>query len=180
MQTYISLLRGINVNGKNIIPMKDLRNLCESLNFTNVITYIQSGNIIFQDTTISVSSLETMISSAISKQFGFEVPVLVLTKETLESIVFNNPFMNLLKDISTLHGTFLSQIPLDNLVEKFRVGIYGVDEYSLCEKIIYLHCPNGYGNTKLSNTFLENKLKVTATTRNWKTITQLLSIAENI
>lgn len=181
MQTYISILRGINVSGHKPIKMDALKTLFESLNFKNVKTYIQSGNVIFKTKTTKPQDLEKKIAAQIKKEFDFDVPVMV--KETNEfTTVFNkNPFLNKRKeDITKLHVTFLSQEPEEAGITKIKEGHYADDEFIIIGKAIYLFCPNGYGNTKLSNTFFENKLKVSATTRNWKTITELVHIAEQV
>ena len=181
MQTYISMLRGINVSGRNTIKMDALRTMYESMNFNNVKTYIQSGNVVFKTKTSKSNELQKKIISQIKKDFGFDVPVMV--KEIIElSTVYNhNPFLIKRKeDISKLHVTFLSEEPEEAGIKKIKEGTYGEDEFIFSGKVVYLFCPNGYGNTKLTNTFFENKLKLTATTRNWKTVTELVTIAEEI
>lgn len=181
MQTYISMLRGINVSGRNMIKMDALRNMYESLNFKNVKTYIQSGNVVFKTKTTKPQDLENKIAKQIKKEFGFDIPVMV--KETAElTTVFNqNPFLlKQKKDITKLHVTFLSDEPQKASIDMIKEGQYAEDEFKINDKVVYLFCPNGYGNTKLTNTFFENKLKVIATTRNWKTITELVNIAEQV
>lgn len=181
MQTYISILRGINVSGHKMIKMNELVSLFESLHFENVKTYIQSGNVIFQTHETDVHDLAKRIEAKISEQFGFEVPVLVKEKNDIISVIQNNPFLKLSdKDVTKLHVTFLSQEPDKSNLDKINQGQYLPDEYILSGSIIYLYCPNGYGNTKLNNNFLENKLKVVATTRNWKTVNELMKMAEHI
>lgn len=188
MTVYISILRGINVSGKRIIKMEALRELMSELKFTTVQTYIQSGNIIFQTVTsrASVSTsvtnvLSKKIAVAIEKQFGFEVPVITMTLEDLKQSVESNPFLkDKNKDVSFLHITFLAEAPQDILLKTINGNNYLPDEIQLINKTMYLYCPNGYGKTKLHNAFLENKLKVTATTRNWKTCNELIQIATKI
>lgn len=97
------------------------------------------------------------------------------------SIIKSNPFLNRKNiDITKLHVTLLADEPAQANIDKLKDMHYEPDEFILCEREIYLYCPNGYGITKLNNNFFENKLKVTATTRNWKTMNELLSITENI
>lgn len=177
MQTYISILRGINVSGHKPIKMDALQKMYADLNFKNIQTYIQSGNIIFQNKKTTHKDLEKKIAKNIFEEFGFEVPVIVKELGELTTIVKNNPFVNKRnEDLTKLHITFLSQEPEQINVEKIKGGQYQSDEFILIGSTIYLFCPNGYGNTKLSNTFFENKLKVVATTRNWKTTNELANI----
>jgi uncharacterized protein (DUF1697 family) len=179
MTTYISILRGINVSGQKRITMDALKKMYEDLHFMNILTYIQSGNLVFQYIKSEQKDLEQKISSQIEKNFGFFLPVIVLNTVELKEIIERNPYLvDVTKDISHLHVTFLSSEPeqIDSeIIYKHKLP---GEEFTLIEKAVYLYCPNGYGKTKLSNTFFENKLKVNATTRNWKTTTELLSIAE--
>ena len=180
MQTYISILRGINVSGQKLIKMDALRKMFEDIKFKKVKTYIQSGNVIFESSKSTIESLEKKIMKGIKESFGFDVPVLVKDLSELKIVLKNNPFLKKQnEDVSKLHVTFLSEIPSKENVEKIQAGNYGADEFVLEGKNIYLFCPNGYGNTKLTNNFFENKLKLSATTRNWKTVNELVSIAEN-
>lgn len=179
MPAYISILRGINVSGNRMIKMDELRKMYESLKFKNVKTYIQSGNVLFENMKMKPADLEKQISKQILKQFGFEVPVLVKDAEEFKTVLKNNPFVNVRKeDITKLHVTFLADEPNQTNVEKIKTGNYGADEFIISGKTVYLFCPNGYGNTKLNNTFFESKLKTSATTRNWKTINELAKMAE--
>ena len=181
MTTYISILRGINVSGQKMIKMDALKQMYAELNFKNIHTYIQSGNVVFQNKKAKEPDLEKKISKKILEQFGFEVPVLVRDIEYLKQVLKNNPFAkDKTKDISYLHVTFLSAIPEQTKFDKVKDGQYQEDEFHLSGNVIYLFCPNGYGNSKLSNNFFESKLKVVATTRNWKTTNELVSIAEKI
>ena len=178
MATYISILRGINVSGQKLIKMDALKRMYESLNFEKVKTYIQSGNVVFSTCETNLKKLESQISSRLEKEFGEEVPVIVLKAETLENIIKNNPFANDgQKDTSNIYITFLAdkqkEIDKDSIENKKQEG----EEIEYSENAIYLYCPNGYGRTKLNNNFLENKLKIKATTRNWKTTNELLKLA---
>lgn len=180
MTTYISLLRGINVSGQKIIKMNILKEMFESLHFENVKTYIQSGNIVFQYKKSENNDLVIKISNQIQKYFGFEVPVFVLKTDELKHIVWNNPYKDdKTKDISFLHVTFLSSVPEQINFESINKVKSQEEEFELIDRAVYLYCPNGYGRTKLTNTFLEHKLKTGATTRNWKTTMELLRIADN-
>ena len=179
MTTFISMLRGINVSGHNLIKMDALRKLYENLGFHNVTTYVQSGNVVFTGNDIDVSELEQRISQQIEKDFGHKVPVIVLTLSKLKQVIHNNPFLkNQNKDTANLHVTFLSSQP-DHYDHKIiEDKKQNEEEISFSDNAVYLYCPNGYGRTKLNNNFLEAKLKVGATTRNWKTTTELFKIAQ--
>lgn len=178
LKTYISILRGINVSGHHIIKMEDLRQLFAKIGMQNIQTYIQSGNIVFQHIPTDKKILETQISNAITEKFNFNIPVIVLEFAEMAQIISKNPFLSYVsKDVCHLHVTFLSENPCQENYNKITAGIYQNDEFALVDKAIYLYCPNGYGNSKLSNSFFENKLKVTATTRNWKTTLQLNQMA---
>lgn len=180
MTTFISLLRGINVTGKKLIKMEALRAIYEDLGFQNVETYLQSGNVIFSALDIEARQIEKRISDRIENDFGFLVTVIVLSVSQLSKIITNNPLLEKENiDPTFLHVTFLSSRPKNidfGPIEKKcqnRAAIF----YS--DNSIYLFCPDGYGKTKLTNNFLEKNLKTGATTRNWKTINELLKIAQN-
>jgi uncharacterized protein (DUF1697 family) len=179
MTTYISLLRGINVSGQRMIKMEALKQMYSELNFENIQTYIQSGNVIFQNRNSKTRGLEKLITEKILSTFGFEVPVLVKELSEIRDVLRNNPFVKeRKKDINRLYVTFLSEEPSKENIDKIQGRKYASDEFVIRDKIIYLFCPDGYGKTKLSNTFFENNLKVAATTRNWKTINKLALMAE--
>ena len=177
METYIALLRGINVSGQKMIKMGDLIKALEELNFSNIRTYIQSGNIIFQCDKTDPPQLAVMIAGNISDHFRFEVPVIIRTLAELEQVSENNPFLvKRTEDVDKLHVTFLSKEPDPVDLKKAEENSFPPDEFIISGKKVYLFCPNGYGRTKLTNTFFENRLKTTATTRNWKTIQTLLHL----
>ncbi|NDK56370.1 DUF1697 domain-containing protein [Pontibacter fetidus] len=181
MPRYISILRGINVSGHRMIKMNALKELCSSLGFQNVQTYIQSGNIVYQHKEGSTNELSHTLKTAIEQSFGFDVPVITFTLDELTKIVNANPF---LKDSSNqaeyFHVTFLSGKPEDSAFEEIKVGDYKNDKLELIGEAMYLYCPDSYSNSKLTNSFFEKKLKVSATTRNWKTTNELLRIANSI
>ncbi|MEN0006340.1 MAG: DUF1697 domain-containing protein [Bacteroidota bacterium] len=171
LETYIALLRGINVSGKNKLPMAELRALAESLGYRSVKTYIQSGNLLFQYADVPATDLSNQLKDAIKGQFDYEVPVLTLSRNELERIVVANPFLvDATPEIKSLHVTLLDQLPDADLLAAIKAKDFGADQFEVVERSIYLHCSNGYGRTKLTNTFFERKLKVQATTRNWKTM----------
>jgi uncharacterized protein (DUF1697 family) len=179
MKTYIAILRGINVSGHKMMKMADLLVMFNELYFKNTKTYIQSGNVVFQCKETAPQQLQKKIEGKIAETFGFEVPVMIIPATEMEVVVKNNPFLKKkTMDVTKLHVTFLNGTYDKKNLEKLSEQKYGEDEFIATANAIYLHCPGGYGNTKLSNTFWENKLKVTATTRNWKTVNELKNLAE--
>jgi len=179
MQCFISILRGINVGGQRIIKMEELKSLYSDLGFLGCQSYIQSGNVVFCSSEENAKNLESLISMEIANRFNLKVPVIVLKTEELNEIISNNPFLGDPSSGDThLHITFLSDIPEMELAGKISQSSFLPDRFHLRGKTMYLCCPNGYGNTKFNNTFIENKLKVTATTRNWRTTLELLRMAE--
>jgi len=188
MSIYISLLRGINVSGQKKVNMKELKSLYETLGLNHVSTYIQSGNVVFSCTDKSSVELSALIEAAISKHFGFDVPVLVLSEMALNKALQALPFndISVAEQGSQVIFSFLSGdintediVTLNNYLtsgEQLELSINS--NVPADTQVIYLHCSNGYGKTKLSNTFLEKKLDVTATSRNLKTVVKLCELAK--
>ncbi|MEN9444379.1 MAG: hypothetical protein RIS47_1269 [Bacteroidota bacterium] len=180
MKTYIALLRGINVSGKNCVKMEQLRLLFTSLGYVNIQTYIQSGNVVFQTDAGAAYEIEGRIETQILVEMGLQVSVMVLSAKQLDFIMQQNPFLRLPHiDRDKLHVTLLSAEPLPNFVAVIDSVPYIPDEFRIVGRAIYLYCPNGYGKTKLHNNFLELRFKLKATTRNWKTITILHGISRD-
>ena len=174
---YIVLLRGINVAGKNRIKMIDLKSMFESLNFKNVKPYIQSGNVIFDYEITDSVKLTSFIEVKINDTFGFFVKVIVRNEEEFRSIVNNNPFVNDTNvEINKLHVVLMSDIPDPKLVVGLHVKKEDNEKFLISSREIYLYCPNGYGKTKLNNAMFEKKLNTTCTTRNWKTMNNIISL----
>jgi len=181
MQTYIALLRGINVSGQKMMKMPELIALFQNLGFTNVKTYVQSGNVVFQAESQDTVSLEEQIATAITEKFKFSVPVLVKNLLEWQSILENNSFVNERNEDNTkLHVTLVAGEPDMDRIAKINPTQYLPDEFRIIGNTIYLLCPNGYGRTKLHNIFFESKLKLNATTRNWKTMQELQQLAETL
>jgi uncharacterized protein (DUF1697 family) len=174
MVTYIAILRGINVGGSKMIKMDNLKLSLGELNFKNIETYIQSGNLLFKYTKKNQQDLADLITHKIREAFGLQVPVIVKSTEELNMVMGNNPFITSHNvDIDKLHVTFFSEEPEKALQDKLREIESHPDEFILSGNVAYLFCPNGYGRTKLTNTFFEHKLHISATTRNWKTVIKL-------
>jgi len=181
MQTYISILRGINVSGQNTIKMAELKSVYEQLGSQQVTTYIQSGNVVFESSETDQKKLAKKIHLQIQSDFGYDIPVLVLDIDSWQKIVEKNPFANdESKDPAFLHVTFLATSTEFNDKETIIAKRMEGEEIRFTTKAVYLYCPHGYGRTKLNNNFLEAKLGVQATTRNWKTTLKLLEIAKSV
>lgn len=174
MNTFISMLRGINVSGKNRISMPALKGLYESLGLKNVVTYVQSGNVVFDCTESNASDLASTITTRIKDTLGLDVPVLLRDPACFQHILATNLYIQRNEDPTKLHITFLSDVPS---ISSPAIPSGCSDEFMLEDRELYLFCPGGYGETKLSNSFFERKLKVIATTRNWKTVNALFEIA---
>lgn len=179
MTTFITMLRGINVSGQKKILMPDLKALFEGLGFNRVIIYIQSGNVIFDsDLSIPALTLSSRIEKAILDKFGFNIPVIIRTINEMQALIKANPFIKETGQVTgKLYVTFLEKEPVSGQVEKIKPFDFLPDKFKYHNREIYLQCAAGYGTTKLSNTFFENKLKVKATTRNWNTVNKLLELA---
>lgn len=175
MNKYIVLLRGINVGGRNKLPMAELRTLLSTNGYKNVATYIQSGNIILNSTE-SVEKTNEHIKTLIKQQFDYEIPVVTLTTEDLKKCFTENPYLKIEYNIKNLHVTFLKDIPENDLVTDLNTNSSNNDSYTISGKSIYLHTPDGYQKTKFSNTQFEKKLNTQATTRNWRTTTKLYEL----
>ena len=171
MNKYIVLLRGINVSGKNKLPMADLRELFSELGYQNVQTYIQSGNIII-DSKENKEEVIKKIHKKINDQYGYDVPVIIRTISELKKTIERLPYS--LEQGKSIYFTFLDRVPAE---KDIVIHAYDSDEYKLMGDVVYLSCLGGYGNSKLTNNVFEKKLKVTATTRNYRTTMKLLELA---
>ena len=169
---YIVLLRGINVSGKNKLPMAELRTLLTSLGFQNVQTYIQSGNIILESDKSKTETCQ-IIKQGIKDKFGYDLPVIARTKKEWKKAIDNYPFS--IENEKIVAFTFLDKIPD---VKEIEVTSIKEDKYKIFDDVVYLHCPSTFASTKLSNNLFERKLKVTATTRNLRTTIKLLKLIE--
>ncbi len=178
MPTYISMLRGINVGGHHPVKMDRLRESFEALGFTQVQTYIQSGNAIFTAVSTLPADLCKKIEARLAKDFGFPIPVTCRTLEQLRKAIQNNPLLKKpMCDPAKFHVTFLSQAPSKAALKLLHAWNTEPDVFACAGTEVYLHCPNGYHATKLSNNALEKALSAGATTRNWRTVNTLYEMA---
>lgn len=181
MKTYIAMLRGINVSGQKKVPMAELKALVEGLTYQNVRTYIQSGNVLFEYKEADPLILSKQLQEKIADVFGFEVPVIIRTPEEMQTVIKANPFIKAHEtEPEKIYLTFLAETPDKEHIAKLQELRYEPEQFVLSGKEIYLYVPEGYGNAKLNNNLFENKLKVKATTRNWKTVNELVRLAEMV
>jgi uncharacterized protein (DUF1697 family) len=155
--------------------MADLKKLCENRGLQNVKTYIQSGNVVFElARPEAIPMFETCLQQAFTEKFGFDIPVIVRTADEWAESIAQNPFLKEENvDIDRLHFTCLKEIPSPELLEKIKLFQYLPDRYEIIGRNVFIFCAAGYGTSKLVNSFFESKLKVPATTRNWKTVMKL-------
>jgi uncharacterized protein (DUF1697 family) len=179
MNRKIAILRGINVGGKRKILMADLKSMFEGMKLSNISTYIQSGNVIF-DSAEKINDLELSkkIETAIDKIFGFSVPVVIRTPKEIEQAISHNPFYREGTEITNLHLTFLNEKPINENLQQAESYNAEPDKFVIKEKDIFIYCVGKYHKSKLTNNFFEKKLKVSATTRNWKTVLKLLELSK--
>jgi uncharacterized protein (DUF1697 family) len=176
LTTYLALLRGINVGGANKVPMRDLRTMFDALGYGNARTYLQSGNVLFERTSISSRKLIAEIEDAISKAFDLTITVLVRTQRELEGVAAANPWPTDGVKLSSLHVMFLAESASANAIKTLDFDRSPPDEFVVKGREIYLRYPNGSGRSKLTIDYFEKKLGTRATARNWNTIVKVLGL----
>lgn len=172
MTTYIALLRGINVGGRNKVAMADLQSIFRNLGHQNVTTYLQSGNVIFQNEHAGIAGIAATAEAALAARLQVAVKVLLRTPAELADLISQPPF-----PVDALHVTFLERAPQAERVRALDPQAGDPDRYQVSGRHLYLHVPGGYGRTKLNNAFWERRLAVAATTRSWKTVLRLRELA---
>ncbi|MFZ1102407.1 MAG: DUF1697 domain-containing protein [Hyphomicrobiaceae bacterium] len=176
MTTCIALLRGINV-GDNMLKMERLRGLLADLGFPDARTYLQSGNVVLR-TKGAPADLAAMIERRVNEATRLPVSVIVRTSAQLQRLIAGNPFAEEAAALPrTVHVTFLAGVASKAGLAAIGKLQTGADRWHAAGSEVYLHCPNGYGRTKLSNTAIERALGVRATTRNWSTVMALNAMA---
>ncbi len=160
--------------------MKELKSLLEDNGFEDVLTYIQSGNILFNvQKKQTESQIENEIHHLLLNEYDYTVPVIVLKTSNLKNIIENNPFINIEGfDLTKLYVTFFKNIPSSENIVKIKEYDYSPDKFIIKDNVVYVYCPYKYGKTKLSNNFFEKKLEISATTRNWKTINEVIELSK--
>jgi len=187
MASHVALLRGINVGGKNKVPMAELREVVTSLGHTGVSTYIQSGNVLFTTEETDTAELASALEAAIAGQFGINPAVVVLSRDELARILADNPHRDE-PNPKCVHVAFLGAEPGQELLDRIKAAESaaaakgGRDTITAIGKALYLHTPDGYGNSELSEALFRitgtGKKPLAVTARNWSTSTTLLALCE--
>jgi uncharacterized protein (DUF1697 family) len=175
MGTFAAMLRSVNVGGRNRVAMADLRDVVSSLGFADVSTYLQSGNVVFTGPGTSLAAARA-IESRMATELELAVPVVVRSASQLGRVLEANPFAATGVDPRTVHTTFLGGRPAPARVQELEAttdGRSGDDRFEIIGNEVFLLCPGSYADTKVNNTYLERRLGVSATTRNWRTVTAL-------
>jgi uncharacterized protein (DUF1697 family) len=174
MDKYIVFVRGINVGGV-VLKMEDFRKILSFIGFSNIQTYIQSGNAIFESKDSNKRKMEAEIAYEIKNVAGIDVGVIVLTQDELKSLTASHPLKEL-GDPKNLYVTLLSHEPDAADAENLLDTMNEIDTHVIKNRAVYSYYGEGYGNSKRSNNFIEKMLKVMATTRNWNTMEKLYSM----
>ena len=172
---WIALLRGINVGGKNKLPMKKLVELFEALGFKDVRSYIQSGNVIFGGSPAAARKAPELVAAAIRKQWGYDVPVVLRSCKEVTAAVKRNPFAER-ADPAHLHVGFLAGKPSAAKIATLDPDRSAPDRFAVVGREIFFHTPNGIARTKLSNQYFDSKLSTVSTVRNWRTVHKLIEL----
>lgn len=179
MNTFVALFRGINVGGKNSLPMKELVAALEKLGCRQIQTYIQSGNVVLKSNAADVSALAGKITAEIKKSRGFAPFVLLLSLKEFRKVVDNNPFSQASIDPRVLHVGFLAAKPKDPDLKALESIRAANERFRLVDRAFYLHAPDGIGRSKLA-AHTERLLGVAMTDRNWRTVDKLLEMAQRL
>ena len=180
MNTYIVFLRGINVSGKNIIKMADLRQALISSGYQNVKTYIQSGNLIFSSIK-KETDIKDHLHSLLKNQFNAVSEIFIYTINLIKNIVGTNDFLKIINvDYKRIMVTFLLSKADQSQIEELRKVNYDNEAIHIYDYFIIGYFPKGYGKAKLNNNYIEKQLKTKATTRNWNTILKMIELADEV
>jgi uncharacterized protein (DUF1697 family) len=179
MTTHLALLRGINVSGHNMIKMDALKSMLENSGFKNVQTYIQSGNVFVSTEEESAAKVGFIIKQEIFKVFGYDVPTIVIGQSDLQACLKNNPFLKEKEiDLKKLYVAFVSKELRSENINDLKISQFKPDEARIDGNKIFIKYAVGAGKTRLDQKYIEKKLNLTATIRNWNTVTNLLKLYE--
>lgn len=179
-ESYVALLRGINVGGKHKLPMKEVAQIFSDCECADVRTYIQSGNVVFTASRTAANSLPMLVAKKLEEDFGFVVPVILRTRDEMARVVRCNPFMKAGAQQTALHVYFLAALPSANAVKSLDPNRSAPDEFRVVGREIYLQAPHGMGRTKLTSTYFDSRLSTVCTARNWATVNTLLQMMKEV
>ena len=173
---YVALLRGINLGSKNKLPMKELAEFFAEAGCGNVVTYVQSGNIVFSATTRLAAQLPELIITEIGNHFGHRPPIILRTAKQLADVISNNPFLQVGASEETLHVLFLADSPGAREIANLDPNRSPPDTFTVSGQEIYLRLPNGVAKSKLTNDYFDGMLRTISTGRNWRTVKKLFEL----
>jgi uncharacterized protein (DUF1697 family) len=176
-RTYAALLRGINVGGARKVQMTDLADVFDSLGHVDVRTYIQSGNVVFRSSKAE-RTIATALEAAIDTRFGLDIRVMLRSHDELIAIAAGNPFPEAAAEPKRLHVVFLDRAPAKGAIGRVEPERSPGDSFELAGRDLYLHLPDGAGRTTLTLGYLEKRLGVAGTQRNWNTLLKLIALTE--
>jgi uncharacterized protein (DUF1697 family) len=156
--------------------MAELREVFVGQGCSEVTTYIQSGNVVFSSKVTDASKLEKQLAAAIAKEFGFEVPTLVRTREELAAAIAGNPYATGMADLKTLHLLFLERRPSHEVLQRIDSSYGRPDEFAIAGTHVYLKIGAGVATTKLTNAYFDSRLRMVTTARNWRTVLHLFEL----
>ena len=175
---YLALLRGINVGGRNKLAMKDLSRLFIEAGCSDVRTYIQSGNVLFNAPGSAVRRIPEHVAESTAGEIGSRIPVVLRTFEELGDVIRNNPFLAEGLPRQTLHVSFLAATPAEGAVAALDPNRSAPDRFLVQGREIYLQMPNGMARTKLTSAYFDSRLATIGTARNWNTVLQLHALMQ--
>jgi uncharacterized protein (DUF1697 family) len=174
---YVAFLRAVNVGGKNRLPMKDLAAMFGGAGCADVVTYIQSGNVVFRATEACAARVPAAVEKAVADRFAFRSPVVVRSAAELRAVARGNPYRKAGADVDALHVLFLAERPNAARVAQLDPHRSPPDEFQVRGREVYFRCPNGVGRSKLTVGYFDSKLGTTSTLRNWRTVLKLVEMA---
>jgi len=175
---FIALFRGINVGGKNRLPMRNLIEIFAELGCVDVTSYIQSGNVIFKAPADLARRVPTLVAKRVQGTLGMTVPIVLRSSKELEDVSRNNPFLKTASELDRLHVAFLAELPRSTTAASLDPKRSPPDRFVLRGREIYLSLPNGVAKTKLTNAYFDSKLATVSTLRNWNTVQKLIELSQ--
>jgi len=174
---YVALMRGVNVGGKNRLPMKDLAAIFGDAGCADVVTYIQSGNVVFRATDACAARVPAAVAKVVADRFAFRSPVVMRSAAELRTVARGNPYLKAGADLDALHVLFLADRPTAARVAELDPHRSPPDEFQVRGREVYFRCPNGVGRSKLTVGYFDSKLATTSTLRNWRTVLKLVEMS---